>query len=396
MSKKIKTLAIETSCDDTSVAIISFENWYFQVEKILSYTQSIHQKYGWVVPELASREHSFQILELLKNFEKDLENVDFFSVTSFPGLPWSLMVWTTTANFLSSKYKKPLINVNHINWHIFSGILERNMFDFSFPQIILSVSWGHNDIYLLKLLKDWKQVEKFEYGSNFRDENRDLKSASIKNQIEQYNFDIQKIWQTLDDAAGECFDKVSRMLGWPYPWGKFIWDLAKTSDFDENIKFKRVYLDSQDYNFSFSGFKSQVQNYISKLTKNWKNSENLTDKIRGSIAKEFEQAVVEILTKKTILAANQHDAKMIGLVGWVSANTHLRAEFENLTFQISQANENKTFSIENFFSPKNKKEKFIFKNNFSPNFYTTTNILYSTDNGAMIGVAGILEYLKLI
>ena len=371
--KKIKTLAIESSCDDTSLSVINFENWVFEVEKILSYTQAIHQKYGWVVPELASREHSIQILELLKNFE--FNDIDFFSVTAYPGLPGSLMVWTTAANFLSQKFSKPLVEVNHINWHIFSGLLERNIFDFSFPQIILSVSGWHNDLYLIELEKNWDKVEKFEDNANW------------------YKFLVQKIWYTLDDAAWECFDKVSRMLWGPYPGGKFIWDLASESKFDENIKFKRVYSDSWDFNFSFSGFKSQVQNYISKLTKNFKNPENLTEKIKGSIAKEFEQAVVEILTKKTIQAWEKYWAKMIGLVWWVSANSHLRQEFCDIQKDLEQKDETRKINI---FSSKNKKDKLQSLPDYNFEFYTTSKVLYSTDNWAMIGVAGILEYLKLI
>lgn len=180
-----KTLAIETSCDDTSLGIVSFDGKTFQVEKIFAYSQiHDHQKYGGVVPEVASRLHSEKIIAVLEALGRDeIKNVDFISVTTHPGLPGALVVGKATAHLLASFFDKPVIQVNHIHGHIFSLLLERNMDEIQFPLVVLTASGGHNDLYV----------------------------------IESENLEMNKIGQTLDDAAGECFDKVARMLGGPYP-----------------------------------------------------------------------------------------------------------------------------------------------------------------------------------
>lgn len=147
----VKTLAIETSCDDTSVGIINFDGQVFSVESLLAYSQiQDHQKYGGVVPELASRLHSDKIIEVVKNIGLDkIREVDFISVTVHPGLPGALVVGKAIASLLSSYFSKPLLAVNHIYGHVFSLLLERNITDIQFPLVVLTASGGHNDIYVV-------------------------------------------------------------------------------------------------------------------------------------------------------------------------------------------------------------------------------------------------------
>jgi len=138
----MKTLAIETSCDDTSLAIISYDNNTFNVEHLLAYSQiADHQKYGGVLPEIASRLHSEKIIAILQNIgRKNIEEVNFISVTTHPGLPGSLVVGKSVATMLSEYFHKPLIEVNHIHGHIFSILLERNLTDMTYPMVILTAS----------------------------------------------------------------------------------------------------------------------------------------------------------------------------------------------------------------------------------------------------------------
>ena len=193
----MRTLAIETSCDDTSLAIVNDNDGSFQVEKILAYSQiQEHQKFGGVVPELASRLHSEKIIAILQAIGLDeLSKVDFISVTTSPGLPGSLVVGKTVAYELGAFAQKEVIPIYHIWGHVFSILLERKLQDLDFPLVVLTASGGHNDIYLVE--KDPKEKK--------------------SDAIDFAGFSITKIGRTLDDAAGECFDKVSRMLDGPYP-----------------------------------------------------------------------------------------------------------------------------------------------------------------------------------
>jgi N6-L-threonylcarbamoyladenine synthase len=147
----IRTLAIETSCDDTSLSIVSFDGKTFVVEKLLAYSQiDDHQKYGGVVPEFASRLHSEKIIAVLQNIGwEEIQKTDFISVTTHPGLPGSLVVGKAVAAFLAKHFDKPLVEVNHIYGHLFSLFLERNVNDIQLPMVVLTASGGHNDIYLV-------------------------------------------------------------------------------------------------------------------------------------------------------------------------------------------------------------------------------------------------------
>lgn len=357
----MKTLAIETSCDDTSLAIVNYKNWFFDIEKILLHSQiAEHTKFWWVIPELASRLHESKVIELLDNiWIENIKKVDFISYTCCPGLPWSLLVWRTLANTLSLFLNKKLTPVHHINWHILSILCDENIKNIQFPLIALTVSWWHNNIYIIENIEEKNYINELDSYIEQLQNNYSLDQDDIITKI--WNLKITKIWFTLDDAAGEVFDKVSRMLGWPYPGWKRIWDKAKLwkkMDFD----FPRIWLKKKEFNFSFSWLKASANYKIQEIKKQFWNK--LDEQTICSIAYEFEQAVVETLWKKLLKSAKHFWIENIALVGWVSANEEL-----------------KTFIT-------NHKEKFWIKH-----FYTPKKNLYSTDNAAMIWVAGIIENL---
>ena len=345
----MKTLAIETSCDDTSLAIVSCDqDWVFRVEDLLAYSQiSEHQKFWWVVPELASRLHSEKIIAILQTigWEK-INKVDTISVTTQPWLPGSLVVGKTVAFELWTYFDKRVIPVHHIHGHIFSILLERKLSDIVFPLVILTASGWHNDMYLIER----KTEQKSDYSSRFHQE-------------EFAGFIISKLGCTLDDAAGECFDKVSRMLWGPYPGWAWIGQKAKMGRSNPQVKFKRIFLSHDKYEFSFSGMKSQVSFLLEKLKKG---GIELTDQLICDIAYEFQEAVVEVMAKKLIQAAQEFWAGSIAIAGWVSANQRLSEVIEEI----------------------NKKKNLNFP------FFSPVKIVYSTDNWAMIGVAGLLQTIS--
>lgn len=282
------TLAFETSCDDTSIAL-------FKDEQLLCMeTKSqikIHNKTWWVVPEVAAREHANSIFEVLETVLKTgwygLQDIEQIWVTSHPGLIPSLLTWLTVARTLSHMYDIPLKEIDHIQAHIFANYLERDEQDIIYPLVCLTVSGGHNEIYLKESM-----------------------------------FHAEKLWATGDDSAWEAFDKVAKMMGLWYPGGPIISQLAgefvKQSTHD---LFPRVWLEKKAYDFSFSGLKSAVKREIDKR---WKLSED--DK--KEIAYEFQQAVVEVLAYKVINAWVQEWVEQIMLAWWVGANTLLRDEIQ--------------------------------------------------------------------
>ncbi len=349
----MKTLAIETSCDDTSIGIVHFDGNLFSVEALLAYSQiQDHQQYWWVVPEIASRLHFDKILEVIKNIGlSKVQDVDFISVTTHPWLPGSLVVGKAVASLLSSYFTKPLVQVNHVYGHLFSLLLERNISDLQFPLVVLTASGWHNDIYYVDSLK--------------------LESWSLKPQWSEEHpwiafhpfwwYRIAKIWYTLDDAAGECFDKVARMLGGPYPWGQWISEKALKWKHNSDVEFKRIFLSKETFEFSFSWMKSQVSFLLKALEKKWT---PLTEELICDIAYEFQEAVVEVMVKKLVRAWIAFDAKTLWLAGGVSCNDRLREYLQ------SYAKEKMSEAI--VLRPMKK--------------------VYSMDNAAMIGLAGILEY----
>ena len=329
----LKTLAIETSCDDTSIWIIDFDWKIFKTKKLLAYSQiDDHQKYWWVVPEIASRLHSEKIIKVLnKIWFANISKVDFISVTTHPWLPWSLVVGKAVANLIWEHFRKPVVEVNHIHWHIFSLLLERNINQINFPMMVLTASGWHNDLYF----------------------------------IEHSNgFNITKVWHTLDDAAWECFDKVSRMLWWPYPWWWWIASKALQWKPNSDFVFKRIFLSADKFEFSFSGMKSQVSFLLKNLEKN---RIKITEKIICDIAYEFQEAVIEVLAKKLIKSWIKYQVKTLGIAGWVSCNDRLRA----------------------YLNEENTSKKYFKFETLKP-----TKKIYSMDNWAMIWVAWILKYLE--
>lgn len=347
------TLAIETSCDDTSVAVVVTDNTKFWVEVMKSYSQvGDHQRYGGVVPELASRLHSEKILAVIDSIGWDaVAKSDSVSVTVEPGLPGSLLVGKSVAATLAYHYHKPLIKVNHIHGHILSLFLDRNLSDISLPLVVLSVSGWHNDLYLVD-----------HYGG--QTPSSDFFCLG--------NFAIKKLWGKLDDASGEAFDKVSRMLWGPNPWGQRVGKQAASYQGDSQSIFSRSFLSKSSFDFSFSWLKSQVARRV-EILKNSNNSENtedspssawLTQQQVSMLAYEFQEAVVEVLGKKLIRAATAYHARSIGVVGGVSANTRLR--------EYIQAYADDHLS-----------------NNVS--FYVPASFSYCTDNAAMIGLVWLIS-----
>ena len=349
----MKTLAIETSCDDTSVGIVDFDGELFSVDALLAYSQiQDHQQYWGVVPEIASRLHFDKIIEVIKNVGLDkIKDMDFVSVTVHPWLPGSLVVGKAVASLLASYFTKPLVHVNHIYGHLFSLLLDRKTSEIQFPLVVLTASGGHNDIYVVN-------------NSEFKIQNSEW--------IERKNFwwyKIAKVWYTLDDAAGECFDKVARMMWWPYPGGQRISEKALQGKPNSDVEFKRIFLSKENFEFSFSWMKSQVSFLLKNLEKDWKlKIENwklqVPEELVCDIAYEFQEAVVEVMIKKLVRAWIAFGAKTLWLAGGVSCNDRLREYLQ------SYAKEKMPEVV--VLRPMKK--------------------VYSMDNAAMIGLAGILEY----
>ncbi|NWF49050.1 MAG: tRNA (adenosine(37)-N6)-threonylcarbamoyltransferase complex transferase subunit TsaD [Ignavibacteriaceae bacterium] len=284
----MNVLGIETSCDETSVAIIS-EN---VIAANLISSQDFHNQYGGVVPELSSRAHLQIIIPLLKaalsKSGLNLNQIDLISATAGPGLIGALLVGLTFAKGLSFSLNKPFVPVNHIEGHIFSGFLMNDKPEF--PFLVLVVSGGHTLLLLV---------------NNFTD--------------------IKKLGTTVDDAAGEAFDKASKMLGLGYPGGPKIQNSAAMGEIGK-ISFPISEL-KDPFNFSFSGLKTAVLRFIQNH-----NSLHgqLSENDINDIAAAFQAAVIKALIRKTEKAINSFEVKSISLVGGVAANNVLREEFQKL------------------------------------------------------------------
>ncbi len=284
----MNVLGIETSCDETSVAIISDG----KLAANLISSQDFHSKYGGVVPELSSRAHLQIIIPLLKDAlaksNLKLKEIDLICATAGPGLIGALLVGLTFAKGLSYSLNKPFVGVNHIEGHIYSGFLMDEKP--GFPFLVLVVSGGHT---LLLLVESFAKV--FKLGT------------------------------TVDDAAGEAFDKVSKLLGFGYPGGPQIQKAAKLGD-HRKIVFPIADL-KEPYNFSFSGVKTAVLRHIQS---NYKDTSLIPEQDKYDIAASFQYAVVEALTKKVEKAIKHHNVDSISLVGGVAANSELRSSFSKL------------------------------------------------------------------
>ena len=282
-------LGIESSCDETSAAILSDNN----ILSNLIASQDFHADYGWVVPELSSRAH-LQIIKplvdkALKESNLNCGDIDLITATAGPGLIGALLVGLTYAKGLAFSLNKPFIAVNHIEGHIFSGFLMEDKPEF--PLLTLVVSGGHT---LLLYVKSFME--------------------------------IQQLGTTVDDATGEAFDKVSKMLSFGYPGGQKIQNASKIGD-EDKIKFPVAVL-KKPYNFSFSGLKTSVLRYIQK---NFSNVNDIPEKEKNDIAASFQKAVVIALMQNTERALHNYDVKSISLVGGVAANAKLRNEITILS-----------------------------------------------------------------
>ena len=285
----MNVLGIESSCDETSVAVIS--NNILSANLISS--QDFHSKFGGVVPELSSRAHLQIIIPLIKDALKksnlELKDIDLICATAGPGLIGALLVGLTFAKGLAYSLNKPFIAVNHIEGHIFSGFLMEDKPEF--PYLVLVVSGGHT---LLLLVKSFTE--------------------------------IKKLGTTVDDAAGEAFDKVAKMLGLGYPGGPKIQKYSKEGD-EEKIRFPVAQLDNP-LNFSFSGLKTAVLRY---LKKHYPDSQEIPEQDICDIAASFQEAVIKPLIANTERALNEYKVKSISLVGGVAANSALRESFIDLS-----------------------------------------------------------------
>ena len=278
-------LGIETSCDETAAAVV--EDGKRILSNIVASQVEVHSRFGGVVPELASRKHIQNIapvvLESLSRAGITLDDVDGIAVTQGPGLVGSLLIGISAAKALAYTRGIPIVGVSHLEGHIYSNLLEHA--ELKPPFISLVVSGGHTDL---------------------------VHVGSGKRQYE-------KLGQTMDDAAGEAFDKVAKLLGLGYPGGPIIDKLSKEGD-PEAIRFPRPVLREHSLNFSFSGLKTAVLNYVLR-EREAGNAINAAD-----VAASFQAAVVDVLTEKTVRAAQMKNLEVIALAGGVAANSALRRQ----------------------------------------------------------------------
>lgn len=279
-------LGIDTSCDDTSVGVVADNRRV--LSNVVHSQVEMHSPYGGVVPELASREHLRNIMvvvqEALLRADLRMGDLDGIAVTVGPGLVGSLLVGLYYAKSLSYSYNIPLIAINHLEGHILSIFLEEKAP--SFPFVALTVSGGHTSLYHVK-----------GYG--------------------QYLL----IGQTLDDAAGEAFDKVAKILGLGYPGGVVIETQARAGNM-ERINFPRAYLAKDSFDFSFSGLKTAVSLYVKKWNENSKETRGVS---LADIAASFQESVMDVLVRKVMMARRQMDVSTIVVAGGVACNNRLRA-----------------------------------------------------------------------
>jgi N6-L-threonylcarbamoyladenine synthase len=284
--KNTYILGIETSCDDTCAAVV--RNGSDILSNVVSSQDEIHRKYGGIVPEIASRKHieviDIVIKEALERSGTSLGIIDAVSVTNRPGLIGSLLVGVGAAKAISYARSIPLIAANHLEAHIYSNLLGNP--DIRGGFIALIVSGGHTSLY-------------------FVDD----------------NWNIEQVGHTVDDAAGEAFDKIARYIGLGYPGGPVIEKLSKKGDPDY-IDLPRPMIDSGDFNFSFSGLKTAL------IYRTKKEPKLLAEKNIPGLAASFQRSVVEVLTEKTIGACRRFDADRILMSGGVAANSRLREELE--------------------------------------------------------------------
>lgn len=359
----MKILSIETSCDETAAAII---DWSLNQSMSLSRSKtgqatvlantvssqaSLHAKWGGVVPDLASREHIKNIVpvaeETLDRAKLSPADIDLIAVTQGPGLMPALVIGVTAAKLLSFLWNKPLLGIQHLEGHIYANLLKEGV-ELRFPLLALVVSGGHTELVLMK---------------------------------DHFQYEI--LGETQDDAAGEAFDKVAKMLGLDYPGGPVVAKRAdafrtqnlesgisnldtKTGDskiknLDSKFNFPRPMLDSDNFDFSFSGLKTSVL-YFLKKHEEQKKDEAFIDEV----CHEFQEAVVDVLVGKTKKALELYAPATFVIAGGVSANVRLRSRLQTLI-----------------------------EAEFPNTQFLTPEFSYSLDNAAMIGIAAALRYERM-
>jgi len=327
----MKILSIESSCDETAASVVV--DGREVLANVIASQVDLHAKTGGVVPEVAAREHVLQIIpvidQCLQESKCDWDDIDAVAVTRGPGLISSLIIGTETANVISYLKNKPLIPVQHITGHIYSNWLGTDD-EIEFPILILTVSGGHNELILMK---------------------------------GHHEFEV--LGETLDDAAGEAFDKVARILGLGYPGGPIISKVAEDGDVAA-FKLPRSYLEKDSLDFSFSGLKTavlnEVKSYIAR--EDIKSEGEIEEKFKKDLAASFQEAVCDVLSDKLLMAVEKYpEIKEIHLAGGVSANIRLR-------------------------------EMIKAKKSTNMRFRHPKSIVYCTDNAAMIASSAYFLYKK--
>ena len=349
----MKILAIETSCDETSIALLEAKGGlrsprFRVIENYVSSQIKIHRPFGGVVPNLAKREHLKNLPLILKKMEKKIDlkkDVDALAVTIGPGLEPALWTGIAFAKNLAKEWKKPLLAVNHLKGHLYSFLLEtannlRSTTNDLFPAVALIVSGGHTILLKMDSLTKFK-----------------------------------KLGETRDDAAGEAFDKIARLLNLPYPGGPEIEKAGRRGD-PSAVNFPRPMLNAKNYDFSFAGLKTSVFYYLKqnkflpaelKKISNFRLNESKNNlplkRFVDNVAASFEQAAIDVLVKKTIRAIQNNKAKNVFLSGGVAANKKLRKTFKKELDKINCG----------FIAPSRG---------------------FNTDNAAIIAVAAYISYLQ--
>lgn len=319
--KDILILAIESSCDETAAAVV--KNGREVLSNVISSQIDLHTLYGGVVPEIASRKHIEKINQVIETAlaqaDVSLEEIDAVGVTYGPGLVGALLVGVAEAKAIAYASGKPLVGVHHIEGHIAANYIEHR--ELEPPFLCLVVSGGHTHLVKVK-----------DYGE----------------------FEI--IGRTRDDAAGEAFDKVARAIGLGYPGGPKIDKVSREGNPDA-IRFPRAHIDESPFDFSFSGVKSAVLNYINGCRmkgETWNSAD---------IAASFQKSVTDVLVGNTMKAAQEYGLKKVAIAGGVAANSALRTAMKQACEETGTE----------FYYP---------------------SLIFCTDNAAMIGVAAYYEYLK--
>ncbi len=325
MNQNPYILAIESSCDDTSAAVCHGKRLLSNIVA----SQKVHEQYGGVVPELASRAHQQNIVpvvhQALAQAGIDKSQLDAIAYTRGPGLMGSLLVGTSFAKGLAQSLNIPLIDINHLQAHVLANYIEETGVEVrepEFPFLCLLVSGGNSQIILVKDADD-----------------------------------MQLVGQTIDDAAGEAFDKCAKVMGLPYPGGPMVDKLAQQGD---PTAFKLNKPQIAGYDYSFSGLKTS---FLYLLRDKQKENPNFTEENKENLCTSLQQTIVDILMDKFAKAAKEYKVKDIALAGGVSANSGLRKAFLD-------------------FAERQKKNAFIPK------------LAFTMDNAAMIGVAGYFKYMK--